>query len=225
MFQIVPNSESQKIIQTLLKGKISFVGRTESNTLILAKSTKIKHPDFKKFECQFKSNKELQANEVVTFSFVCFGKKYLFKATCLTKENKITIVSPTTELFYLQRRSSERLIIPDNYYAVFKITHINNRIVRLFLKINNISVGGCGLLLRSEEPNLVIGDLIKGTMYYNSRPPFDLEGQIQHKRIIEEENLKLQHLGIMFIPTDSLTILKKMKVIVMDIYRDLFKEK
>jgi hypothetical protein len=224
MFQSVQSSEAQKVIQTLLNGRISFIGRTENKTLILGKTVKGKYADFKKFDCDFKSNKELQKNEIVTFSFVCFGKKYLFKATCLVNTQNKATITPTTELYSLQRRTIERLMIPDSYYAVFKVTHINNRMVKTFMKINNISLAGCGLLLRSEEPNLVAGDVIKGTMHFNSRPPFDIEGQIRHKRIIEEADLKLQQFGVLLLPVDSPAIAKKMKVIVMDIYRDLFSE-
>jgi hypothetical protein len=224
MFQPVKSNEAQKIIQTLLSGKVSFIGRTEGKTLILAKSLKGKTQDFKQFDCEFKSNKRLSESEIVTFSFVCFGRKYLFNATCILKGRNNASVSPTTELFFLQRRSTERLIIPDDYYAVLKISHVNSKIVRTFLKINDISIGGCGALLRSIEPNVNAGDVIKGAMHFSSRPPLDVEGQIRHKRVLEEGPLKLQQLGVLFLPTESAIIAKKMKVIVMDIYRDLFSE-
>jgi c-di-GMP-binding flagellar brake protein YcgR len=224
MFQPLPNSESQKVIQTLLSGKVSIVGRTDNGILILAKSFKGQLTDFKQFDCEFKSNKELPASELVTFSFVSFGKKFLFKANCHVKTQNTIKIFPVTELFFLQRRNADRLIIPENYYAVFKMTHINGKPSKTFLKITNISIGGCGLLLRSEEPNINPSDVIKGAIHFSSRPPLDIEAQIRHKRIIEEGSLKLQQLGVLFLPADSVTISKKMKIIVMDIYRDLFSE-
>lgn len=224
MFQPLSNNDTQKVIQTLLSGKVSLIGRTDNEILILAKSIKGQFTDFKQFECEFKSNKELTANELVTFSFVGFGKKFLFKANCLIKTQNTIKVLPVTELFFLQRRNADRLIIPENYYAVFKMTHINGRPNKTFLKITNISIGGCGLLLRSEEPSIIPSDVIKGVIHFSSRPPFDIEAQVRHKRIIEEGNLNLQQLGVLFLPADSTTISKKMKIIVMDIYRDLFSE-
>lgn len=224
MFQPVQSNEAQKVIHTLLSGKVSFIGRTDNKTLILAKSKWTSGADFKNFDCEYKSNKAVQHSESVTFSFVCFGKKYLFNATCSFKGNSAKI-APTTELFFLQRRNTERLIIPDNYYAVMRIRHINSRTVRNYVKIINISLGGCGVALRSEEPNLTAGDVIKGSLHFSSRPPLDIEGQIRHKRIIDEGQVKIQQLGILFLPNESGALTKKMKIIVMDIYRDLFSEK
>jgi hypothetical protein len=224
MFQPVQANEAQKIIQTLLNGKVSFIGRTNSKTLILAKSKRTNGSEFKHFSCEYKSNKPVEANEIVTFSFVCFGKKYLFNATCFFK-GKIANITPTTELFFLQRRNTERLIIPDNYYAVLKITHINSRIVRTYVKITNISIGGCGISLKSDEPKIATGDVIKGLLHFSSRPPLDIEGQIRHIRIVDDGITKIQNLGILFLPTGSVALTKKLKIIVMDIYRDLFSEK
>jgi hypothetical protein len=225
MFHPVQKPEADNVIQKLLSGKISFIGRTDNKVLVLAKATKIKNQDFSKFNCELKSNKELQEKNNITFSFVCFGKKYLFNAICLFNKNNSAIITPTTDLFFLQRRKSERLIMPENYYAVLKIKYINNKISRTFVKISDISIGGCGVLLRSSEPNLTSGDLIKGAMHFSSRPPLDIEGQVRHKQTIEEGNLKLQQFGLLFLPSESVTMTKKMKVIVMDLYRDIFRER
>lgn len=224
MFKELTQTEKEEIIFLLVHGKISIVGRTQSQNILLVKPLAGKNKSFKQIECTYKSNRPVEGSLNTTFSFVANTNKFLFSAICHIQSNDRLIFEPSTEIFMLHRRNSERLYLPEEYYALVKISYFNNKLVRLFAKINNISIGGCSLHYRSENPIFAPKDIIKGSLHFSSRPPIDFEGEIRHRKIITDNNIPIQSFGILFLPSDSLAVAKRMRVVLMDIYRDLFSE-
>lgn len=224
MFQTLDQEEKKKVISSITKGRLTFVGRTANKLLLLAKPIKDKAEGFKLLECEFRSNQTLKAIEAVTFSFVGYGKKYLFKANCHFRKDGTAIVEPTTDLFFIQRRASERLQLPESYYSMLKLQYINNKHSRAFAKIKDISISGCGCVLRSSEIKLNKGDIIKGEMHFSSRPPLDIEAQIRHLSFTSDLSVNVVNFGLLYLPVESAVLAKKMKILIMDLYRDFFPE-
>ncbi len=222
MFQPLNDGDVVNLSRYLLSGKVSLVGRLDNHAIVLAKSTIDDKNVFSSFNCTCKTNKPVESNHKATFSFVTEGNKFLFSAECIFYDNEKVIIKPTTQIYTLQRRNFERIYLPEDYYAVIKISYHNMKLTRFFAKMANISAGGCSLIYRSETPSFKSKDIIKGSMHFNSRPPIDFEGEVRYRKVLKDNEQLIQNFGILFLPSNSLTVAKKMKVIIMDIYRDLF---
>ena len=113
-------------------------------------------------ECDFLKGKEfdLKNAEMAIVNISSKEDKYFFYGLVTFNFEKI-YVDIQGDLFYLQRRKSARLDLPDNYNSKCKIIDYKGKALPFDCSVVDISSGGCRLSLASLEPMIKKGVIIK----------------------------------------------------------------
>lgn len=223
IFQSLSNTEIESALQFAITNSLTLVGKLDDDTVVIVKPQQ-EGSSYSEVYGFLKSSSRIKHPQEAVFSFVINESKYLFKGTFKILHGKSISIGPLSRFYCIQRRNNERLKIPDDYYALFKFTHINSRPLRSFGKVKNISVGGIAVCIRSEEPKINGDETIRGVLNLSCRPPEDIEIKLKHVIQDQEGDLKLQIFGGSFLPENSALLVRRMTSVITDIYRDIFKK-
>lgn len=222
LFQVLTKIEIDSILRDLITSPVSFIGQCDDSSMVIVKP--LIGTNSKKIIGEIRFITRVQFPQAVIFNFVYINNKYFFKAVLESKNEGQLAIVPSSNFYIIQRRESSRLMIPKDYHAVFKMTHIDGRPVRSFAKITDLSVGGIGLEVRTSEVQIQNKQKIRGVMTFSRRPPEDIEIEVRHINVNDDNNQFIQAFGGQFRSQTATTISRKMKSIMGDIQRELFKE-
>lgn len=222
IFQALSNKEITETLTYVFSHRLTLVGKCEDDTIIIVK-VKDDGSSPEKILGLLKSSMRIKHPQNVTFSLVANNSKYLFNATFTITHGKTVIITPQTRLYTIQRRANERLNIPEEYYALLKFTHCNNKYFRQFGKLKNVSIGGMGIQLRGTDIMIKSGDILRGSISLANQPPVDFDIIVKHTRSETENGVLVQFFGTTFYPEGSTLYVRRMTSIISELYRDLFK--
>lgn len=171
-------------------------------------------------ECIFESSTKLKNHEEYLGHFFLGGEKYYFQAIALLNPGSVSIPLPQ-ELYHLQRRQSFRARIPASYSASYNITHINGDTQKIPGKVIDISSQGCRALYNIDGAIVNTGASINGVLLLQKKDPIEIQGIIRHIKI-DDENKKIQSLGIEFTPLPSV-VENKLFAVTMEIHKEFFR--
>ncbi len=222
LFEALSNSEIEVALNLSIEHGILLIGKCDDESLVLIKPQR-ENSSLGQINGILKSSSRIKTPQNAIFSFVVDEKKYLFNSELIIYPNKTASIRPLSRIYTIQRRANDRLLIPEDFYALFKFTHINNRFTRSFGKVKDISQGGIAIVLRSDDPPIKAGDIIKGSLNLIGKPPEDLEFKIKHSRSALDGTTPLQIFGGAFHPEGTVLFIRRVTIIISDIYNDLFK--
>ncbi len=222
IFQALSNTEIDSALEYAVANSVSMVGKCDDESMVMVKP-KQEGSSLTEIFGLLKSSSRVKSPQQAIFSFVVGENKYLFKGTFTIIHGKTVSIGPISRFYCIQRRSNERLKIPEDYYAVFKFTHLNARPFRSFGKMKNVSAGGVAVIFRNHEPQIFSGDVIRGVLTLSCRPPEDVEIKVKHIETDRDGDVPLQIFGGAFMPEGSHLLIRRMTSVITDIYRDIFK--
>lgn len=180
--------------------------------------------DEKVFKAQMLKNSDLDAVfDEVTFNFNLNDNKYFFQG--LIKADNFEFldvrIEITTDLHWVHRRAQDRLIIPDDFYGVLKVHHVNGKYDKFFSRVLNISASGLGIEFKTEN-ELKTHDIILGELSFPSRPPIEIECEIVHRHDgSDSEGNAIYFFGLRYLFKKSQES-ENMKDLMIDLFRDIF---
>lgn len=230
-FEDIPENQWATIYQQACVQSVVMAGRAADESPVFFRPNDIHHAnepftgEMKGFfRATFKNDLPIET----TFSFVLGDVKYLFRGLLQKKDHRIGVLKLITGFYQIQRRALKRLKIPEDYYAVVRITHVKGKLVRAYGKLMDISPQGMGFLVPKNDQKIQVGDSILITLNLNRRPPELLEMRVLHFRRAKAkdgtlpDSSKAFFFGGLFLPEHSIAIAKKMNALVMDLYKDIF---
>jgi hypothetical protein len=226
LFDEISTDEAQQIWSKIILKSVLLIGKTVENSLIVVKPI-VGFFEHGKLAGNCRGSKKSIDNTIAVFSAVVGDNKYMFKARLKMLEPRKIKIELSSLIYSIQRRADPRIKIPKDYFAIIKITHINNRLIREIGKLVDISSKGIAGLIPSNPRDLKIesNDIIKGVVTVRHRPPEPIEVRVIHRRNADAEPsqglIGGAVFGGVFLPENSRTH-KRMSSIVMDIYRDVF---
>jgi hypothetical protein len=175
----------------------------------------------------FRSEKKIHSETEFTCHFILEDNKYLFKVIFEKHGVDTGVLHLQTNIYKLKRRLVKRLLVPVDYYALIRLTHVNRKMIRTFGKLANVSPGGMGIILPSDELQIKVGDFLKVVINIKLRPTESVELKVVHKRVhkrVQADGSVIEEvaLGALFYPEDEEATKKATNEIVMGIYRDIF---
>jgi hypothetical protein len=227
IFEVVPENEIKEVYEQIAARSLAMVGRCSDGAILVFKVTE-RCENYSCFRGMYRTNSSNRSELEGTFSFTLNDNKYLFRATLNAQDHRHGELNLNTMLYRIQRRSVKRLKIPDEYYAVVKLTHHNVRMLRIFGKLKDISPRGLGIVLPKEAIKLKVDDVVKVVLTISQRPPETIDLKVVHSRELDKQDEKNREFdeGVFFgakvLPENSIGAFKRMNAIVNDIYRDLF---
>lgn len=128
-----------------------------------------------------------------TLHFELKGLKYLCKGKFYT--TLTTMKVDIESLYYVQRRNSFRVKLPESYLIHFMIEELNNKPLKKKCKVLDLS--SKGIKLHCSE-KLKKGDLFTGYLIHSNTAPTLLKGEVLHISA-DPKNKTFFNLGIQFI--------------------------
>jgi hypothetical protein len=123
--------------------------------------------------------------------------------------------------FYrLVRRGDFRLVLPFIYEADFLMKFYNGP-MNIKSRIIDVSASGCLISVINVNSKFAPGEIVRGVIKFQDRPPILVECQIRHIKKINQKDYVERQLGLEFNPQDK-ELSKKMRAVVLDLYRELF---
>jgi hypothetical protein len=227
IFEVIPESELLVLFSQVYGNSISLIGRCGDGAVVVFRP-KGPTESFELFNGSYRSNSTTKGPIEATFSFVLHDSKFLFKASLNRNLGRKGQLRLLTTIYRIQRRAVKRLNIPNDYYAVVRLSHQNHRLIRVFGKLSDISPRGIGVLLPKNDNKIQLGDQFKAVLTISQRPPENVELRLIHLRPAlkhdETTGEKVENIffGAVFLPENSMSIFKRMNAVVTDIYRDVF---
>jgi c-di-GMP-binding flagellar brake protein YcgR len=161
-----------------------------------------------------------RSNQQFVANFEIKGQKYFFDCIITVKEDQI-FFSTDIEICQLQRRTSTRLKVPEDYNAVFTITSIAGRPCRRPCRLYDISAGGIQIEIPDGKVLVSSGDHIEGTLKIGKRAPIALESEIRFTKIKKDDVKIVQAFGLMFIDREGKGGINLMQVM-LEVQKELF---
>lgn len=219
-FKKVHLSEKKKIFKKIIEDQAILLVKTESmdvQPLIASKNI-----DDKIIECAFLKGSEfdLKNSQMAVISINSNEDKYFFYGLLTFSDQKI-YVDTLGDLFYLQRRKSARLDLPDGYISKCKIIGNNGKALPFDCEVLDISSGGCRLTLASLEPLIKAGAVLKLKITLGHRSAFETKGEVRHVKPIKDYTDLPQIMGIQFVDYDP-GFEARMLNLYMDVQREIF---
>jgi hypothetical protein len=220
VFKKVHLSEKKKIFKKIVDDRTVLLVKTE--LMDVQQVVSIKIIDDKIIECDFLKEKEfdLKNSEMGIISINAKEDKYFFYGLVAQNEKKIYI-DIQGDFYYLQRRRSARLDLPDNYNSKCKIVDFRGKMLPFDCDVIDISSGGCRLSLPSLEPIIRGGTILKLKITLGHRSPFEVRGEVRHAKPIRDYSDLPQVMGIQFTDYDAV-FEAKMLNLYMDVQREIF---
>lgn len=220
VFKKVHLSDKKKILKKIVEDRLVCLVKTESNDV--QQVVPIKIMDDKIVECSFVKGKEfdLKNSEMGIVSVNADDEKYFFYGLVTINGGKVYI-DIQGDLFYLQRRKSARLEMPENYRASCRIIDYKGNPLPFDCDVLDISSGGCKISLTSLEPLIKVEALLTLKITLGHRSPFEVNGEVRHVKPIHDFSDLPQVMGIQFVKYDS-KFEGKMLNLYMDVQREIF---
>ncbi len=171
-------------------------------------------------ECQKGDDLDLQIPEVAVINLTHLEDRYFFSGVVRTLQKQIHI-DIQGELFYLQRRKSARMEIPDSYVAKAKVFDFYGKKIQLEFKVIDFSSGGCKISLSSMLPLIRTQERFKMLITLGNRSSFEAEVEVRHTKEIFKLTDLPQVLGVQFINSDPF-FEGKMLNLYMDVQREIY---
>ncbi len=171
-------------------------------------------------ECQNGEVLDLQIPEVGVINLTYLEDRYFFSGVVRTVQKQIYI-DIQGDLFYLQRRKSARMEIPDSYLAKGKVLDFYGKTVQLDFKVIDFSSGGCKVSLNSMLPLIRTKESFKMLITLGNRSSFEAEVEVRHTKEIFKLTDLPQVLGVQFINSDPF-FEGKMLNLYMDVQREIY---
>lgn len=149
------------------------------------------------------------------------GEHRYFMQTVLKFRPGWAVVDTTGDLYQLQRRSSVRIDIPEEFNARFMIRHHGGQSYALEAAVENISAGGIKIRFTGVDPKLKMGDPMKGTLTVGIKRPidFDLEVRFVGRKMVDRK--VVQTIGLQFKNLERV-METKMLSLIMDIQHEIY---
>lgn len=220
VFKKVHLSDKKKIFRRSVESQIVWLIKWEEASV--EQVVPIKIIDDKIIECDFLKDKEfdLKNSEMAVININSAEDKYFFYGLLTINSGKVYI-DTQGDLFYLQRRKSARLELPENYVSKCKITDFKGRTLPFECDVMDISSGGCRLTLGSLEPIIKAGIIMKLKITLGHRSPIEVNGEVRHAKPIKDYSDLPQVLGIQFVDYDT-GFEARMLNLYMDVQREIF---
>ncbi|MEK2646128.1 PilZ domain-containing protein [Bdellovibrio sp. BCCA] len=165
-------------------------------------------------------SKGITTAQKVIVNFAFKSERY-FIQTELYFEAGWAVLKIDTDLFQLQRRANARIDIPAKYDAVFILSSHGGRSYFLECRVKDVSAGGFKMELMGAQPELKIGDHVKGTLRLGVRRPMEFVVDVRFAQSKEENGVTKQIAGVQFIGIDHL-MESRLLSLMMDLQRELF---
>lgn len=219
--QPLSDSEGALALELAINEKIKFVGQSEKGTIVTLFPEGMDHETKTISGSLHNPPPGLVSGQTVLLSFSIVDNKYLFKGKLIIESDNSYRLSELSKFYCLQRRHNERTKIPNEYYILFKLTHINHRPVKAFGSLADISTGGIKVVLKGENQKIYRGDKVKAVLTFRGRPPEVIEFVVRHHRLNKENDVLVQTFGGSFLPANSPKVALQINSILMDIYREI----
>lgn len=155
---------------------------------------------------------------IVNFGFK--SERYFFQ-TELYFEAGWAVLKIDVDLFQLQRRANARIDIPAKYEAVFMLTNHGGRSYFLECRVKDVSAGGFKMELPAAQPELKIGDRVKGTLRLGVRRPIEFTVETRFAQSKDDGGVTKQTVGMQFLDIDHL-MESRLLSLMMDLQREIF---
>lgn len=220
VFKKVHLSDKKKIFKKLVDEKAIFLLKTE--TMEVQQVVAMRSIEDKIMECDFINGKDfdIKNSEMAIININSKEDKYFFYGLMTFNEKKI-YVDIQGDLYYLQRRKSARLDLPDTYIRKCKVVDYKGKTLPFDWEVIDISSGGCRLSLSSLEPIIKSGEILKLKVTLGHRSSFETKGEVRHAKPIKDYSDLPQMLGIQFIDHDA-GFEARMLNLYMDVQREIF---
>ncbi|WP_413612451.1 flagellar brake protein [Bdellovibrio sp. HCB-110] len=165
-------------------------------------------------------SKGITTAQKVIVNFAFKSERYFFQ-TELYFEAGWAVLKIDVDLFQLQRRASARIDIPAKYDAVFMLSNHGGRSYFLECRVRDISAGGFKMELQAAQPELKIGDRVKGTLRLGVRRPIEFVVEVRFAQSKDDAGVIKQTVGMQFLEIDHL-MESRLLSLMMDLQREIF---
>lgn len=220
IFKKVHLSDKKRIFKEVADASTLLLLKVENQDVRQVFAKKINEEKF--LECEFKPGFEfdLKMSEIAVVNLSHGEDRYFFSGVISIVNSKVYL-DIQGDLFYLQRRRSARMEIPEGYPAKSRIIDLNGKNLPFDFKILDFSSGGCRLALASMEPLIKTGAKFKLMITLGHRSSFESEVEVRHAKEIKTLKDLPQVLGVQFTSTD-VAFESKMLNLYMDVQREIF---
>ncbi|WP_415062951.1 flagellar brake protein [Bdellovibrio sp.] len=165
-------------------------------------------------------SKGVTVNQKIFVNFSFKTEKYFFQ-TELSFQSGWAVIRTDVDLFQLQRRANARIDIPAKYDAMFILMKHGGKSYFLDCWVKDVSAGGFKLELPHAEPDLKVGDKVRGTLRLGARRPMEFEVEVRFAQKKEHEGRVHQIAGVQFLNVDQL-LENRLLSLMMDLQRELY---
>lgn len=220
VFKKVHLSDKRKIFKRSTDNQIVWVLKWEEASVQQIVPRKV--IDDKIVECDFLKENEfdLKNSEMAVININSEEDKYFFYGLITINSGKVYI-DIQGDLYYLQRRKSARLGLPENYSSRCKIIDYKGKQLPFDCEVIDVSSGGCRLSLSSLEPIIKAGTVMRLRITLGHRSPIDVNGEVRHVKPIKDYSDLPQIMGIQFVDYDT-GFEARMLNLYMDLQREIF---
>ncbi len=137
-------------------------------------------------------------------SFEILPERYYMKAEIKYDKDQGYILDTSADLYSLQRRSSYRIQIPNDYGASVFIQFVGEELVEAELALHDLSGGGMAIdILPSESMNQLkakfkLGSLVKGTFFISQSVQKDFEAVVRYSKSVGSAGSGFSRVGLQF---------------------------
>lgn len=160
------------------------------------------------------------ASTSVLMSFVIEEKKYLFKAEMIKHEGQQVVLNIKSKIYSLQRRKSERMRVPERYFTLAKLTHVNGQPITGFAVLYDASANGLSILTKSGFNNFKNGDWVRMTLSIKKREPQHIDFVVKHTKPVPKGDYVGQIVGGVLHPDGGVELQRLMNAIFLDLCRE-----
>ncbi len=209
----------------LSEKKMIFREMAFEHTMILVKNDQDEFAHFNSFRldddsklycARLADSPGITTEQAVVLNFIFKGESY-FIQSYVTFENGIPCLDIEGSLYVLQRRNNARIVLPDEYPAFVNWVEYNSKAVFYEGRVQDISAGGCRIMIPGESIDLKIGDKIKVVLHLGQRRPVQ---QLSEVRFVKKDDSG-QTFGIQFQEVDRV-VENRLLTTMMDIQRELY---
>lgn len=220
VFKKVHLSDKKKLLKRFIEDRLIWLVKTES--IDVQQVVPNRMMDEKIVECEFVNGQvfDLKTPEMGVISINSGEDRYFFYGLVALNNDRVYIETHG-DLFYLQRRKSARLELPENFTATARITDYKGKTLPFDCDVADISSGGCKLYLTSLEPLIQAGTILKMKITLGHRSPFEVNGEVRHVKPVRDFSELPQTMGIQFVSTDPM-FEGRMLNLYMDVQREVF---
>lgn len=220
IFKKVHLSDKKKLFRIMAELKALLLVKLEQENVFQVYAEKVNEDKF--LECKFKDGDKvnLVKSEVGVVNLSFGEDRYFFSGVISFVADKV-LIDIQDDLYFLQRRKSARMEIPDTYPASARILDLNGKIQPYEFKILDFSSGGCRLSLAAIEPFIKVNAKFKLLITLGHRSSFDVDVQVRHVKEINSIKDLPQVMGVQFVSSE-VSFEGKMLNLYMDVQREIF---